>query len=226
MDIPLNLVYLVSLIPVCLIWVVLFIAGKYTRREMLIMSVIIGLISLVSSYYWWTIDWWQPQTITNTKIGIEYFILGFTAGGIMTSIYEIIFFKKYIKVKRKIKMPNFLTILLVLASITAWLILEKVTSFYASTISMILVSVIIFYFRKDLLINGLWSGLLMLIISLFFYYTIIFLSPEWINQTYLFKTLSGVKITGIPIEELIFWFLAGLVWGPLYEYWHSEQIKN
>ena len=227
MNIPINLVYLISLIPFCLIWIILFIKGKYTRREMLVMSFIIGFVSLLSCYYWWTKDWWQPHNITGTKVGIEDFIMGFTAGGIMTSAYEVIFLKRYIESKRKIKMPSFHTVMLILVLLTSWFIWGiGTTTFIASTISMIFVSGIVFYFRKDLIVNGLWSGLLMLAISLFFYYTIIFLSPDWINQTYLFKTLSGIKITGIPIEELVFWFLAGLMWGPLYEYWHFEQLKE
>jgi len=227
MNIPINLVYLISLLPFCLIWIILFVKGKHTRREMLVMSFIIGFISLVSSYYWWTRDWWLPHNITGTKIGIEDFIMGFTAGGIMTTAYEVFFLKRYLEVKRKIKMPSFLTIMLILALITAWLVWGiGTTTFIASTISMILVSGIIYYFRKDLLINGLWSGVLMLVISLLFYYTIIFIFPNWINQTYIFNTLSGIKLTGIPIEELIFWFLSGLVWGPIYEYWHYEQLKD
>ena len=37
------------------------------------------------------------------------------------------------------------------------------------------------------------------------------LSPDWINHTYQFKTLSRVFVLGIPIEEFVFWFLAGLI---------------
>lgn len=78
------------------------------------MGFIIGSVSLLSSYYWWTKDWWLPHNITGTKVGIEDFIMGFTAGGIMTVAYEVIFLKRYIKSKREIKVPSFHTLMLTL----------------------------------------------------------------------------------------------------------------
>lgn len=226
MFVQLEYVYLFSLIPFLFIWLFLFFINKRTRKEMLLMSILIGLVSVASSYYWWTIDWWQPATITGTKVGIEDFIMGFTAGGIMVSIYEIIFRKKYIKRDRR-KAPNFILILLFLSNTTAFLIWGiGVTTFWASFISLILSSLIIFYFRKDLIINGLWSGILMLLISLILYFTIMFISPDWISQTYIYEGLSGIHFLGIPIEELVFWFLAGVLWGPLYEFGFNLYEKN
>jgi hypothetical protein len=65
----------------------------------------------------------------------------------------------------------------------------------------------------------------MLFISFLPYFTIMLVSPGWIAQTYYFNHLSGILILGIPIEEVIFWFLAGVVFGPFYEYWKCEYLK-
>jgi len=37
------------------------------------------------------------------------------------------------------------------------------------------------------------------------YYIILWIHPEWIDATY--SMLSGIRITGIPIEEIIFYGL-------------------
>ncbi len=66
----------------------------------------------------------------------------------------------------------------------------------------------------------------MVVASLAFYYPIILLSPGWVETTYMLEKLSGILITGVPLEEFIFWFLAGVIFGPLYEYWQGERLRK
>ena len=190
------------------------------------MSVIVGVLSLVTSYYWWTIDWWRPLTITATRIGIEDFVMGFTTGGIMASIYEAVFRRGLYKRKLHHHVSGALTLLFLLAQTTMWLFWGVgLTSFWASTIAMVIVALVMIFTRKDLLKSSIITGVLMVFISALFYYTILLLSPEWINHTYLLG-LSGIRITGVPIEEYVFWFLSGIVFGSLYEYWQGERLKK
>lgn len=190
------------------------------------MSILIGVLSVATSYYWWTIDWWKPLTFTGTKVGIEDFLMGFTAGGIMATFYEVLFKRALYKRKLHHHVSGGLTILLILAQITSWLIYGiGVTSFWASTVAMISVAIIMLASRKDLFYNSLLSGVLMCAVSFLFYITIVLLSPTWIDSTYL-SGLSGVRWIGVPIEEFVFWFLAGMVFGPFYEYWQGERLKR
>lgn len=225
MAIPIHFIYLTSLAPFCFIWVFIFIIRPDLRKEMLFMSLMIGVLSVATSYYWWTIDWWKPLTLTGTKVGIEDFLMGFTSGGIMATLYEVIFKKALYKRKLHHHLSGGFTILLILAQTTSWFIYGiGLTSFWASTLAMISTSIIMLLIRKDLVINAFLSGVLMLCVSLLFYSVIIILSPGWMDQTYL-SGLSGIKFIGIPIEELVFWFLAGLVFGPFYEYWQGQKLK-
>lgn len=191
------------------------------------MSFLIGTLSVVTAYWWWTMDWWLPPTITGTLVGIEDFFSGFTSGGIMAVLYEEVFKKRYYIREVHHHYPGIATILLLLAFITSFLFWGiDLTSFYASAIAMAITAFTMFYFRRDLLYNGLLSGALMLLVSLPIYYAIILLSPGWVEITYYKETLSNIRFTGIPIEELVFWFMAGLVFGPLYEYWQGLRLQK
>jgi zinc transporter ZupT len=219
-------VYLVSLIPFCIVWLVLFLIRKDLRREMLIMSSLIGILSPVTSYYWWTVDWWRPLTLLGTRVGFEDVIMGFAAGGIMAVVYEVVFKKGLYKRKMRHDSSGGLVVLFLLAQTTMWLFWGVgLTSFWASTLSMLLVAAVMLSKRRDLIIDAFLSGILMAGISLLSYYTIMIVSSDWISRTYL-SGLSGIKVTGIPIEELVFWFLAGLVFGPFYEYWQGGEVKE
>lgn len=225
---PIQYAYLVATIPALLIWLGLYFKRKDLRREMLAMSWLVGFLSVATSYYWWTTDWWRPLTITGTKIGVEDFLMGFGSGGIMAVIYEFVTARRYSKRHAVTHgVYDFFLILFLLAQTTSWLFYGVgVTSFYASTVAMIGTAGLIFFVRRDLIINGVLSGLLMVCVSVVFYTTAILVSSDWVDKTYLFKTLSGIQVGGIPVEEFIFWFLAGMVFGPFYEFWKGLRLKK
>lgn len=221
-----KFVYLLALIPFCLIWAWIFSKRKDLRAEVLVMSVMIGVVSVATSYFWWTVDWWQPLTFTGTKVGIEDFIMGFTSGGIMAALYEVVFKKSAYRRKLHHHISGGLTILFLLAQ-TMMLLFWGIglTSFWASTYALIFTAVVMLFIRRDLILNSFLSGILMALVSVLFYAVILVISPEWIQDTYL-SGLSGFAVYTIPMEEFIFWFLAGLVFGPFYEYWQGERLRS
>lgn len=225
MNIPMEYIYLIANIPFSIVWLIIFLRRKDLRHEMFIMSLLVGLASILTSYFWWTDDWWRPLTLSGTRVGVEDIILGFTTGGIMASVYEF-FFKKtlYHKVK-----PFWHTLIV---SVTSLVVLMEIlmrgfsfTSFYASTLSLVLVISLMLVLRRDLTVSAFSSAVLMTLISTLFYGAIILLSPQWIDKTYL-PTLSGLRVAGVPIEEFVFWFLAGAFFGPFYEFWKGEKIRR
>ncbi|KKU68319.1 MAG: hypothetical protein UX89_C0005G0033 [Parcubacteria group bacterium GW2011_GWA2_47_16] len=224
----LQYVYLIATIPALVIWLGFYLGRKDLRREMLSMSLLIGFLSVATSYYWWTVDWWHPLTITGTKVGIEDFLIGFGSGGIMAVSYEVLLTKRYSKRHAQSHgLYDFFLILLILSQITSFLFyVIGLTSFYASSMAMLLVALAMFFVRRDLIVNGIISGLLMAIISVLLYGTIFFVSSGWIDSTYYFNTLSGIRVGGVPVEEFVFWFLSGLVFGPFYEFWRGLRLKK
>jgi len=79
------------------------------------------------------------------------------------------------------------------------------------------------YHQKKLLWEAVVSGLLMAIIYATVFVLISAFAPDnglslWIHG------FSGIDVLGIPIEELIFVFGYGLLWGPLYEGFKRRQL--
>ena len=219
--------YLFATLPLLLVWTLLYVRRKDLRQEMLSMSFLLGFLSVVTSYYWWTIDWWRPLTVTGTKVGIEDFLMGFFMGGIIAIIYEVITTRRYSKNHVRSHGPyDFWLILLLLAQTTSWLFYGiHLTSFYASSLAMLLAAGVMLFIRRDLIINAMISGACTALISMLFYATALLISSSWVSMTYL-NSLSGVRVSGVPIEEFIFWFLAGLVFGPFYEFWKGLRLKK
>lgn len=63
-----------------IIWIVLYVWRKNVRQEMIVLSLIFGIVGLFVEIAY-LVDWWTPYTITYTRIGIEDFLFGSAVGG-------------------------------------------------------------------------------------------------------------------------------------------------
>ena len=226
MEVPVEFGYLIGVVFFSIPWIVLYVFGKNLRKEILFMSLIIGFVSVVSGLMWWTVDWWKPETITGTRVGLEDFLMGFFAGGILTSVYKVLFKKIQSFDKNLYKFPRLFLPSILIGSVFIGTSFFNLTSFWSATVSLIVVTSIVYLIRTDLILPSLLSGLLMMAISLFFYVPIIFITPDFVNNTYLFKYLSDIRIITIPIEEFVFWFFAGTFWGAYYPFARQKILMS
>lgn len=223
----LKYAYLIGTLIFFIPWTILFLLRKDLRKEMLLMGSIVAILGIIFQYFWWTFDWWHPETITGTRIGIEDLLLGFSNGGIAAVLYEVVFKKRLYKRKStKQKIGGWPLILLgtFIASLLFWGI--GLTSYTTTIITALSIEFLLIHFRPNLLVNALASGLLMALVSLPIYYSLIILYPSWVQTTWLLENLSGAMVTGIPVEDIVFYFLVGFVAGPFYEYWQDLRLRN
>ena len=208
-------------------WIICFILRKDLRREMLIMGILIAIWKCNNRISLWTVDWWRPETITGTIVGVEDFFLGFFNGGVAAVLYEVVSGEKQIVKKGKGKFSQLISFTLLCALIISfgtWLL--GFTTFVASSIGMIVSVILLLVYRKDLLKNTLLSGLFMVLVSLPTYYIIEVFSPGWVRETFLYDYLTGIHILKAPLEDTIFYFLFGMWVGPFYELWKGEVKKK
>ncbi|OGI67119.1 hypothetical protein A2823_01660 [Candidatus Nomurabacteria bacterium RIFCSPHIGHO2_01_FULL_41_91] len=212
-----------------LVWLVLFIVRKDLRREILTMSVLIAPLGITQIFFFR--DYWHPTYSLGTifgVVGLEEIIFCFLIGGIAAVIYEEIFGLRYAKrhVKNHLYFMLGCSVLGILGMIIGNIVLGF-NSMYVSIVLLLLISIAILIFRHDLLKDALFSGLL---VGLFMFisYTLLFntIFDGVIQKWWLLKNLSGILVSGVPIEELAWAFSWGLVAGPAYEFITGLKFKK
>ncbi|MEK7447533.1 MAG: lycopene cyclase domain-containing protein [Patescibacteria group bacterium] len=225
--IPNRYAYMTGCLIFFIPWTILFWKRKDLRREMLVMGLIAGIVSYASAYFW-TMDWWRPQTITGTRLGIEDFILGISNGGIAAVLYEEIFRKKlYRKRTKNDKRYFYFLVCITFLLFYVFYRVFKTTTFYACIFSLLIYCGFMLITRKDLIFSSLVNGLLMVLIAAPVYSLLILLSPGFVNSTYIYKeTLTGIRVFSVPVEEFVFYFVFGFMVALMYEYWHGLGLRN
>ncbi len=229
---PLKFGYAVLVLGGMIVWAVIFILRKDLRKSLIGMGIAYGMLSAVTAHLWWTRDWWHPLTLTGTKVGIEDFFTGFGAGGVMMTAYQFFLKKKLVKVFPKTLLARMLKLAFsasVLVTIHILIYGFHLTSFWAFSISVSVALIIMFITRRDLIAPALISGVLTTVFIFPIYWITILTTPEWVTRTYDFAHLSGILLIGIPLEELIFWFIAGMFIGILGAFTWSgkyEKVKK
>jgi hypothetical protein len=221
--------YLIWALVFFLVWTLVFSYRKDVRPEMLTMSWLFGLGGLLSEKTY-TIDWWQPITITHSRIGIEDFVIGFCIGGIASVIYEEVY-KKHLS-KRKTyaigQSPNYILFLISFPLVYFFLFyLFHLGSFLSSVITYSLGIGYMLYLRRDLANNALLSGIFMLLIGIGIYSLLFFVNPDYIKEFwFLPKQWYSASFLRIPIGEYIWYFLTGAFIGPLYEFIKNYKLSG
>jgi len=227
MSLPFQYAYLLGAIFSFLLWIAFYIYRKDLRKEMIIMGLLIAIAGIISQYLWWTIDWWKPQTITNTRIGIEDILLGFSNGGVAAVLYEVLFRKNEYKFLSKPHTKETLISAFFLFLITALFFnFLHFHSFIGTAISYLLVGTFFVLRRQDLFFESVITGICLMIGSIPIYLLLNFLSPNFLSHLYYWGNLSGLALDDIPIEDLVYYFLAGFLVAPFYLYWKGLKLRR
>ena len=204
-------------------WFYLFFKLKDYRRRLFLMSLIYAVLLLPFGYFY-TADWWKPDTILGYRLGIEDFLLAFSNNGI-AAVWFLLFFKinnkgnySIFRISMPLVIVGLMTIVLIL--IFNW------TSFYATCVGIFVAIFYILYQRRDLIKISLLSGMVMILISLPIYLLMIFMSPGYVEHTWILNKLSGFLFLGIPIEDVIWYFLAGAMVSILYPFYNEEKYDK
>jgi hypothetical protein len=209
-------------------WIVLFILRKNVRREMLFVSVFFSMIGLLLEGLVWVKDWWNPEIMTGTIIGIEDLIFGFALGGVAAVIYEEVFKRKiYERKKQKHNLTHFILLITAFPIITLLLFFGlQWHSFPATTAGLFIPTVVMLYKRKDLVPDAVATGIILTVLVPLGFFLLNLADPGFVHQWWFLDKLSGIIFLGAPIEDLVWFFCTGLFLGPIYEFWQNARLVN
>jgi hypothetical protein len=179
-------------------------------------------------------EYWAPPSLFNlaekTGFDIESFLFSFAIGGIGVVLYRLVFpaelsalseHEKYHKRHQLHRVILFLpvAIFLVLAVFTS------LNHIYCGVIALFLGGVATLYCRPDLK-SKIWvGGLLFLGLYVVYFGSLLLVFPQFVDAHWNLTALTGIKILGIPLEELLFAFTFGMYWSGLYEHLFWYQLK-
>lgn len=196
------------------------------RKQMLVMSLITASFGPISEF-WYFADYWQPEIALPLPIGgIEDILFGFSIGGIAAFAYESLFVQKVCYcVSKKIKREWFLLAFFVIEG-SSLLILNNLiglNSIFASSIGMLITSVIMLYIRPDLIPNAIGAAFLVAGIMFVIYFSAQTIFPTahiWMSKIWKpYGRPEGIILfQHVPLTEMIWGLSWGLVWGPMYEF--------
>lgn len=198
-------------------WAILFGLRKDLRRKMLLFSLVVTPMGPISEL-WFLRDYWQRPTITGMNISIEDFIFAFAIGGIVFSIYPI-FFSKGIESDHSYPKRSWLLFVFPLVTLFFMLFftnLLKVNSIFSSAASFLVLSILIWFLRRDVIKPSLLSGFFTLIIFLSVYQGMRLIFPDYLHNWCNGCNPTKIRILEVNIEELIWDFSWGILGSVIY----------
>jgi hypothetical protein len=210
-------------------WLILFFWRKDNRKEMLFISTLLGVVSIILEPLCFQ-DWWHPLTITGTIPGIEDFLFGFVVGGIAAVIYED-FFKVGLKEKKRSKKKELINNLNLIGLFLLGLIIIflsffflDINTFLSSSIIMLITIVVMYLKRPDLIQDSIFSGIMLTLLAFLVYTLVQIINPGWVESLWYFQNVPHIIIFNLPIDDILWYFLAGALLGPLYEFWKQAKL--
>ncbi|MBI2547291.1 MAG: hypothetical protein HYW23_02485 [Candidatus Aenigmarchaeota archaeon] len=225
--------YLVGSLGLLVIWLIIFLKSPKLRGEMLLSGSIMLPLALTEPLF--VPEYWNPSTLFNlastTGFDLESFIFVFAVGGFIAVLYETIFKTEHEKISHKemhSKRHRFHRLVLITPFITFGLLyfFTNFNPIYSGAIASVLGAIATYFCRPDLVREMLGGGALFLILYFSFFLMLHLIFPDFIDSTWNFGAISGIKIFGVPAEELMFALTFGMFWSSFYEHVKWYKLKE
>jgi hypothetical protein len=217
--------YLIMSTALFVVWLVLYGARTDLRRTMLRVSAATALLGLTEPLF--VPKYWNPYTLFDlarrTGFDLESLLFSFAIGGIVFAAYEVCFRmvpSESLAGERHGRQHRH-HLLALAAPFLVFLIIAILTQLnpiYSSAIALVAGFLATLYCRRDLWLKMIVSGGMFLAVYfiVFVFFNLTF--PGYVVAVWNLKAISGVRLAGVPLEELMFAFTFGLYWSSVYEH--------
>jgi len=219
--------YLVWSLLLLVLWLLVYLFSTETRRKMLKMS--IGTLPLGLSEPLFYPQYWFPPTLFDlgwrTGLDVESLIFSFSVGGLASTLYEFWNRRRSQTVpacERHDRRHRFHRLALA-SPVIAFLLLELSTHWnpiYTASAALLAGAVCTVLCRPDLLDRVLKGGIVFTCFYFVFFYAMNQTHPNLVDLYWNNEQLSGIRIIGVPVEELLFALTFGAMWSGFYEHRH------
>ena len=210
-----------------LVWIVFYILRPDLRRRMLIFSLIITPTGPLSEF-WFLRDYWRRPTITGYPISIEDAIFAFAIGGIAYGIYKIVFNMAAVQSQDQPRRAWLVITFFIITFLPLVVLTDgfHVNSIFSSALSLLLIAILTWMLRPDLLKPSILSGILIALLFFLVYKAMQVIFPGAIEYWCMGCNPSGIRISGINLEELLWDFAWGLAGSTMVEVVTGEELQK
>lgn len=176
-----------------------------------------------------TRDWWRPETLSGARVGAEAAWVAFTLTGVSTTIYKVVAGRRLERRSRAdgdrpARGWTLLAVGLGLLLCFGGFYLLDLNSFVASILGGAVAIGLVWLKRTDLVVPSVLSGLLMVGTAALVYSALELLTPGWIDEFYLFRNVPPIVVFNLPLDDAVFYLLAGMSGGVLCESWLGASL--
>lgn len=207
-------------------WLVCYVVGKDYRRQITWGTVVTAPLALTSFLF--VPQYWMPPSLfnldTHIRVGIEDFLWAGAVGGIASVVGEIVLKERLAarrKHRRKKHIVPFAVMAVVFAICYAW---HPQKNIYNTAIAFVACALVVAFLRSDLIPTMLVGAAVFTILYFLLFMFFLWLYPGFIERYYNLPNISGIRLLGVPIEELMFASTGGAVWSVAYEYFQGYRF--
>ena len=218
--------YLIGALVYAAVWAVLFWRRPDLQREMAVMGGLMALYAVPHEALLYTRDWWHPPTITGTRVGVEDLLYAIGNGGVLAVICAIALRRRTVPDAPLPPLGARLLPYAVNALVPPFLVVVGLHSFVASGVGALLALALVLRARPDLAGVAVGSALIGTLVALPVYWLIEALLPGFIAYVWYLDRLSGVLVTGIPVEDLLWYLYTAALCGTYYKFASGRRLAS
>jgi hypothetical protein len=215
------------------VWSVVYISlrSRESRREMLVVSLWTSLLGFTEPLF--VPVYWSPPSLFDlaqkTGFDIESLLFSFGIGGLTVVLYEWIFPMRHETVslaERHQARHRFHILVLLSAPLIFFLLLAatRLNPIYSAILALTGGGLFTWWCRPDLLRKMVVSAFLFLGLYFLYFLTLVAVYPQYVSLVWNLGAISGIRILGIPLEELLFAFALGFLWSSVYEHLKWQRL--
>lgn len=217
-------IYLVWSLVLLAIWALVFRANPLGRRKMWRMSMWTAPLGFTEPLF--VPAYWSPPTLfdlaARTGFDLESLLFSFAIGGLASSLYDAWrpAALQPLPDKERRSMRHRFHVMALTSPLLIFPVLDFATDLnpiYSAALAMAAGAITSVFCRPDLLPRMLKGALVLTLLYFAYFFSLGFVYPDYVDHVWNTGAISGWRILGIPVEELMFAATLGLLWSNLYE---------
>lgn len=215
-----HFAYLVGALLFDAAWLACFLVGKKYRRQIIWGTVVTAPLALTSFLF--VPQYWTPPSLFDLdarfRLGIEDFLWAGAVGGIASAVGEMVLKERLAARRKHPRKKHYAPFIVMLAVFVVLWARHPDKNIYNTAMAFTACALVVTFLRSDLIPTMLVGAVVFTVLYFLLFLYFLRLYPDFVECYYNLRNISGIRLQGVPIEELMFAASGGAVWSVAYEY--------